>query len=324
MVTKKEKMLWALYGMVLVFLFLLSSTNLFIKEKETQVYGVSVIIEDTSDDNYVNFKKGMDLAAMEFHADVSFITLYDKGSKKQQEELILREQQDGCKALVVSPVDGDEILKMQAEKRINVPLVLLNSEAGAAGDKAAGAIGFDYYHMGQELGLRITEEQKGKKVYLFGGQNPDEVSGRFRDGILSVLEPAGYEVVPQKASGEGGWKAAAGEIAQRDGGQAVIAALDPVSLAEAAQAFSEPDLLPEIGGLYGRGTTVRLLNYLDRGVIQGLCVTDDFSAGYLSVKTAAELAGNQAAEGYGYLKSCFIRQEDLRDLKYEKMLYPME
>ena len=31
MMTRKEKMLWALYGMILVLLFLLSSTNLIIK-----------------------------------------------------------------------------------------------------------------------------------------------------------------------------------------------------------------------------------------------------------------------------------------------------
>ncbi|MCI9162260.1 MAG: substrate-binding domain-containing protein [Lachnospiraceae bacterium] len=324
MMTRKEKMLWALYGMILVLLFLLSSTNLIIKEKETQIYGVSVIIEDTSDDNYVNFRKGMDRAAMEFHADVSFITLYDKGSRKQQEELILREQQDGCRALIVSPVDGEAILGMQTEKGLNVPLVLLNSETGTGGDGPIGRIGFDYYHMGQELAAQIIRDQKGKRVYLFGERNPDEVSRRFRDGVLSVLEPAGYEIVEQEGGNAGEWKKAAGEVARKDGVRAVIAALDPVCLAEVAQALSEPGMAPGIGGLYGRGTTVRLLNYLDRGVIQGLCVTDDFSAGYLSVKMAVELAGNQTAEALGYLESRFIRQEDLRNLEYEKMLYPIE
>ena len=57
MSNRKERIFWILYGMVLVLLFLLSSTDLIIKEKETQVYAISVIVEDTVDDNYVNFRK---------------------------------------------------------------------------------------------------------------------------------------------------------------------------------------------------------------------------------------------------------------------------
>ena len=93
----KERVFWILYGMVLVLLFLLSSTDLIIKEKKAQIYAISVIVEDTVDDNYVNFRKGMDRAAIEYNVDVSFITLYDEGSREQQEELILREQQDGSR-----------------------------------------------------------------------------------------------------------------------------------------------------------------------------------------------------------------------------------
>ena len=41
-------------------------------------------------------------------------------------------------------------------------------------------------------------------------------------------------------------------------------------------------------GLYGRGNTVPILNDLDRGRISGICVTDDFSIGYLSVCLAVQ------------------------------------
>ena len=84
MINSKERILWILYGMVLVLLFLLSSTDLIIKEKEMQVYAVSVIVEDTTDDNYVNFRKGMDRAAIEYNLDVSFITLYDERNRDRK------------------------------------------------------------------------------------------------------------------------------------------------------------------------------------------------------------------------------------------------
>ena len=104
----------------------------------------------------------------------------------------------------------------------------------------------------------------------------------------------------------------------------MIIVLDPAGLTETAQAISESGDDRQIGGLYGRGNTVRLLNYLDRGVIQGLCITDDFSAGYLSVKMAVELAENRIAEDIQKLESRYIRREDLRNVEYEKMLFPIE
>lgn len=125
-----------------------------------------------------------------------------------------------------------------------------------------------------------------------------------------------------------------------DGILPVAVALDPESLLSMAVKLTEQeaefetetgngeasgkDKEPMVLGLYGRGNTVRLLNYLDKGMIQGLSITDDFSAGYLSVKMAVDLAENQIVEDVVYLESRCIRREDLRRKEYEKMLYPIE
>ena len=61
--SNKEKIMWAAGAICLVFLFLLSSTDWIIAEKEREVYQISVIVEDSNDEYYVNFKKGMDKAA---------------------------------------------------------------------------------------------------------------------------------------------------------------------------------------------------------------------------------------------------------------------
>ena len=54
---KKELVLWGILCVGLILLYLLSSTDWIIKEKEVEVYPVSLIISDTSDDDYVNFRK---------------------------------------------------------------------------------------------------------------------------------------------------------------------------------------------------------------------------------------------------------------------------
>ena len=78
MIGKRGKILAALYMIFLVILFLMCSTDLIIREPENEIYQVAVIIEAAGDDNYGNFRKGMDRAAVEFNADVRFITLYER------------------------------------------------------------------------------------------------------------------------------------------------------------------------------------------------------------------------------------------------------
>ena len=75
--------------------------------------------------------------------------------------------------------------------------------------------------------------------------------------------------------------------------RAVVAALDPESLEETASLLEAEDSLSAcVGALYGRGSTLAVLNGLDRGTIRGICVTDEFSAGI-----SEHLAGGGGGKG---------------------------
>ena len=115
---KKELVLWGILCVGLILLYLLSSTDWIIKEKEVEVYPVSLIISDTSDDDYVNFRKGVDQAAVEYNVDVSFITLYEKDNLAQQMELVRREAADGAGAVILEPVDELECRQYLEENTI--------------------------------------------------------------------------------------------------------------------------------------------------------------------------------------------------------------
>lgn len=321
---KREKLLWILYAGFLVLLFLLSSTNLIIKEREQEIYRLSVIIEDSMDDNYVNFRKGMDQAAMEQNADVSFITLYEKDNRKQQMELILREEQGGAGALVVSPVDENEVIQAISGGQIQVPLVLLNTEL--TGGEIEAVISPDYYEMGKLLAKKVAERHDSTlPVYLFGEPQDNRTSGRFEAGIRSVLEAQGYRLTLFERRNEQDYRRTIEELVYPGCRDAVIIALDPGSLSETAAILWDSSVYASyVKGLYGRGTTLSVLNDLDRGLIRGICVTDDFAAGYQSVQTAVDLMKNRRVQKQANLESYYIEKEDLRRPEYEKMLYPIE
>lgn len=326
MISGKEKWLWVVSAVVLIPLFLASSTDLLIKERETEVWPVSVIVGDATDENYVNFRKGMDQAALELHADVRFITLYTTGSWQQQRELIQREVRDGAAALVIAPVDAEAAADLTAGSQGLSPVVFLNGELGA--NTKADNLMFDYYGMGRREAEAIAARHgRQGPVCLFGMEEMDEAGKRFESGLQSGLEEAGCPVFHYSWSSETdkSFLDAVRQMAEDGHSPLVVAATDPQTLLRLADAFEDRKVRtapPE--GLYGRGTSVQLLNHLDQGRITGLCVTDDFTAGYMSVQYAVEQIRRDIRAESLTLDGAYIEREDLRLARYEKMLYPIE
>lgn len=323
MITRKEKLLWLGYGLILVLLFLLSSTDLIIKEEKREIYPISVIVEDTSDANYVNFRKGMEQAAIEWNGDISFITLYEKGSVRQQRELIDREQQAGARALIVAPAQGGEepgVLSRLAD----IPTVLVWTEQEP--EHAAAVVTTDFSQMGQTLAGQIAQSyDRDIPVYLIGRTLKHEGTGSFERTLTKKLEQMGFTV--RLALGEDGnaCRRVLEEAIPREPKGAVIVGLEPDSLREAAALLKSDEALRSyVRGLYGRGSTPEILDGLDRGIIRGICATDEFSAGYLSVCRAVEAVSGKRTPKRTVLEHYYIEKEDLRKPRYETMLYPIE
>ena len=319
MIGRSGKVMIVLYIVCLVVLFLMCSTDLIIREPERQIYQIAVIIEDVRSDNYSNFRKGMDLAAAELNADVQLITLYEKLDVKEQMDLMDREQQDGTDALIVVPVEEEQV----SAKQMTIPVILMR--AGVAEAAGAGNVIVDYEKMGEQLAREILKEQPADvPVYVLtdpAGQS--DMDRLFLKGSDAVFQEAGRSVQRILRGEEERFYT----MLEQPGAEAqkvVILAENQDILTEAAGVVAGSEAVADaVGGLYGRGTTMAILNYLDRGVITGICVTDEFSVGYYSVREAV-----RALEGAGsvptVMESYYIEKKDLRDPAFEKMLFPIE
>lgn len=319
MIGRSGKVMIVLYIVCLVVLFLMCSTDLIIREPERQIYQIAVIIEDVRSDNYSNFRKGMDLAAAELNADVRLITLYEKLDVKEQMDLMDREQQDGTDALIVVPVEEEQV----SARQMTIPVILMR--AGVAEAAGAGNVIVDHEKMGELLAREILEEQPADvPVYVLtdpAGQS--DMDRLFLKGSDAVFQEAGRSV-QRIVRGEEERFYTMLEQPGAEAQKVVILAENQDILTEAAGVVAGSEVVADaVGGLYGRGTTMAILNYLDRGVITGICVTDEFSVGYYSVREAV-----RALEGAGsvptVMESYYIDKKDLRDPAFEKMLFPIE
>ena len=333
--TRREKLVWGLLAGILIILFLLSSTDLIIKEKKTEIYPVSVIIGDTTDDYYTNFRKGVDKAASEYNADVNFITMYENGDAGEQMELLTREIADGAKAVVLAPFKQEECRTMLQGMVLSCPLIVIGNIL--PGDWAMTGISQDCYEAGKMLGEAIAEENTpDKPVFLFTEGLEYGYNREVYEGILGALSQAGFQAhlyemhkkgmpeVPAEENGEL-FRRTMEENMYPGSGEAIIAALDVNSLDLTAGIIAGSTVYGKyLPSLYGFGSTTKLLNQMDRGIIKGLIVSNQFDAGYLSVVKAVEAIEKRGDREQIMLESYYIEKEDLKEKYFEKILYPIE
>lgn len=323
MIGRKSKVFIFLYLIFLVVLFLMCSTDLIIREPEKEIYKVAVIIEDVRDDNYGNFRKGMDQAAIELNADVRFITLYEeKPNAEGQMELIDREGQDGVDGLIVAPVDERRMTEALQENRVTLPAVILGTEP--VKETETGSITIDYREMGRGLAEKIKERApEGSTVLLVEGAcKKSGAESGFLTGAAEVLEENGYRCNFERPESEETYREMLEGLPEQG---CVLVAGSPETLTEIA-GFLEEDAegCDRIAGVYGRGNTPSILDDLDSGLITGLCVTDEFSRGYFSVLMAVKELEKAGDTKSMVMDSYYIEKKDLREPKYEKMLFPVE
>ena len=279
---RREKMLLCAGAVFLVLLFLMSSTDLIIKERAVQIDSISVILSEDTDDYYQNFRKGMEKAATDLRSDVRLITLYDRKDQDQQVELTTREIRDGAGAVVIEP--AEEKAAVMALESLNPGCPVIFVSASSPSDFVTDSILIDYFEAGRILGEKAAEKNlPGEKVCLFAqGMAYNGVQDAY-EGVCSVLNDQGisYELYVDK-EGKAFRKVIENTVYPGTGPVEVVA-LDVQSLDRTASILNESSVYKDhVSALYGIGSTTGILNLLDQGIIDGLVTYDQFSQGYLS------------------------------------------
>ena len=322
--SKREKIGGICSVIVLILLFLMSSTDLLIKERVPEILPISVIIRDDSDSFYQNFKKGMDQAAKEYSADVNFITLYEDNDSLQQQMMIKREIEDGAKAIVLAPVNEQDIRKMVEGKQLSRPVVMIDSQP--AGDLAVSDISMDYYEAGELAaeGL-VCRLGKDTPVYLLTSGLDYGPNRQVYEGASAVLEREGYDYSLVSGQSENRCRELIESFVYPEIRPSAIIALDGDSLSKASEILAGSSAYQRsVSGLYGIGATTAVLNRMDEEIVDGIVVCNQYDAGYMSIQKAVEMINNPGSKSTVTLKANYIEKKDLRAKRFEKMLYPIE
>ena len=309
---KKTIIFWLIYTAILIFLYILSATDLIIKENEAKVYSVSILMDGISGENLENMKKGMDEAAYEHNVDMSFPALADNITMEKKLNIAKEEIMAGAKAIIIGNRWKREIAEEIRKNHPEIPVLI----AGNAEDKKDKAgVSLNYNNIVKLLSDNIrANESVNNEVCIISEDFLDE--DNFVKELNLKLEAMGYKL--NLVEGEG--PKLEKQLKAFNKKQIVFITLDKESTARLVKYNDDNNLHNKI---YAVGTTDYLLGKLEDGEITGMIAWNEYDFGYFTVEKLLKMLTDKSGYNKDEIEVFYITAEDLKNEDYIKRLYPI-
>ena len=309
---KKTIIFWFIYTAILIFLYILSATDLIIKENEAKVYSVSILMDGISGENLENMKKGMDEAAYEYNVDMSFPAIADNITMEGKFKLAEEEIIAGAKAIIIGNRWKIEVAEKIKKNHPQFP-VLIVGDAEDEKDKAGVLLNYD------NIVKLLTEKMKfaesvNNEICIIAEDFLNENS--LAKELKLKLETMGYKL--NLVEGEG--PKLEKQLKTFTKNQTAFITLDKESTARLVKYADDNN--PEIR-IYAIGATEYLLGKLEDGEITGMIAWNEYDMGYFLVEKLLRMLAGKNEQNKDEVEVFYITAEDLKNEDYIKRLYPI-
>ena len=311
----------AMYFTLLALFLIMSMTNFFVRDEDTDtVCRMTVIICEGEDEYYTRFKKGVEKAAEDERIDVNFSSIYKDSGLEQLKSLIIKESDLGADIIMVPGIDCAELLNLSNTSGKKIPVVMPDSVY----DEGGGYVGVNYRSAIDSLVERIKESQDTSvPVYIIPGKNYIK---KLCDILKEDLERAGFNVVfKQDEADENFYSSLFDTECSRWYQPPAVISLSRSGFTEMSYMSSMKET--ENLRLYGIGTTTYILNKMEQDYVLGIVTWNEYDEGYVAVNNSYKAIFSKDKKGLKIedktIPSYFIDKDILKSGKYTKMLYPI-
>ena len=306
---KKTIIFWFIYTAILIFLYILSATDLIIKENEAKVYSVSILMDGISGENLENMKKGMDEAAYEYNIDMSFPAIADNITMEGKFKLAEEEIMAGAKAIIIGNRWKIEVAEKIKKNHPQFP-VLIVGDAEDEKDKASVLLNYD------NVVKLLTEKMKfaesvNNEICIIAEDFLNENS--LAKELKLKLETMGYKL--NLVEGEG--PKLEKQLKTFTKNQTAFITLDKESTARLVK-YADDEIR-----IYAIGATEYLLGKLEDGEITGIIAWNEYDMGYFLVEKLLRMLAGKNEQHKDEVEVFYITAEDLKNEDYIKRLYPI-
>ncbi len=321
---KKRKQISIILFVLLVLSFLLLLNDTILSANNKKIYNISIIVRGKNSESLMIMKQGIDQAASEMNVNISFVTLSEENSYREQTELIEREINNKADAIIIAPVDYEKMVEPIENAMKKVPVILIESTVKSKNVRSS--ISCDNYNLGVSLGEKMIQMGNTNANIAIVKNNLECSSIKERyDGFMSIMKNTENNCTFWEISGE---KEVthyneAKQLLKYNDVDAVVT-FDPGILelvGEAKKDLSSINKEKTSIQIYGAGSTSKIISLLEDNVINATAMQNEFNVGYLGVKTAVSVINGKYVNNET-IYSTVINTQNMYSEENQRLLFP--
>lgn len=308
---------WLIVGICLFFLFLVISSQVYNEKQTKNTKQISVILYGNNIDRWQSLKQGMEQAGKDYGAEVNYVLMSLEYNKEEQLLLIQREIDNDADAIILAA--NDYTMDLSSIRLPSKKYPILCVESGVDNQDIA-LVSADNYKMGESLAMEVIDRENAiaKIAIVMDHQQRDSVKARY-EGF--------YNKIMEKFDNFTFWRREKGEnrsiiFAQRELTEEavdVVVALDNSSLEAVIDATLNLNKKVKI---YGIANSDKAVYYLDNGKIKTLVYQDEFSIGYISMKSILDGTSYKKEKMSHFIKYHVVDDTTLYLPENQRVLFP--
>lgn len=279
---------------------------------------ISVITREVNSELFETVRQGMEQAASDLDAELSFITLTKRNDVEEQKRMLEREINNGTDAIILFAADSEAMTEAVSSAMTRVPVVLVESPVNA--ETVTTQILGQNFEMGRVLGERIlyTGIYEKKILILESSMKCANIQEREK-GILDALSGAETQIIREELPTDTNDVEVIAQKIKTTQADIVIA-LEPYSLEAAARAV-------QLAGyrnirLHGLCATGKTAPFIEKNVIESVVVQNDFNMGYLSVRAVMKELGKTKESADAEIEFAIIHSYNMYSKEHQRLLFP--
>lgn len=290
----------------------------------TEPIQIQAVIDNSSDNRWVQFIAGMKQAAEDQNIKLSVVPTGEITGLEEEQTLIERAIIEGAEGVVVQLCAGENAGAVLENLGNRTSIELVDTGTGDYMSYVVGMVSPDHEQIGRDLAREAAQfcDEPLSECSIAVMVNAPELTAMQQrlKGFTEELEKEGGKVswMLQRKPGSESLK----DMLQTQAAPDILVALDNLSLETAGEYAAS--LSREIT-VVGAGTSTKAIYYLDSGVVKSIVVPEDYLMGYQSVTDLAEyVKKNRFLPQSRTVQHRIVHKDTLFSEENQGMLFPIQ
>lgn len=284
----------------------LSMTQTQLQQLKIPSLQFAMIIKDSEDPYWKDFKNGADKAAALYQASLETTYLEERGQVKSNfDEKTLIDKAtvanvDGIISFINQPAGCEQLIDVAYDR--NIPVITLENDV--PNSKRASFVGYNAYRVGQESGKKMAEALAGKgkiAIVLTRNENAEQSSQNLKiAGFLNEINQSPGIEISEYIISDSGIYSTQDIVSKLMSTKTDINGLfitSPVETESIAKLLIDNNLVGKYE-VIGSGNSSEIKAYVNKRIIYASVYVNAYEMGYKTVETLAKIKNNEPVPSY--------------------------